>query len=75
LYGGTAGEVYDPNYHTDRDILKNTNVGVWIQISKGIVHAVATYGRSFDGFPAKTKREVGKREVAGFTRKGRKWII
>ena len=75
LYGGTAGEIYDPNYHTERDILKNMNGGAWIQISKGIAHAVATYGRSWEGFPAKTKRDVGKREVSRFTRKGGKWVI
>jgi Zn-dependent M28 family amino/carboxypeptidase len=75
LYGGTAGEIYDPNYHTDRDTLANLNVGPWIQISKGIAHAVATYGRSFEGFPTNAKREVGKRKLAGFMRKGGKWII
>jgi carboxypeptidase Q len=73
-FGGTAGIIYDPNYHTDRDILKNTNVGAWIQISKGIAHAVATYARSWEGFPAKTKRSVEKRESYNFQRKGGKWV-
>lgn len=73
LYGGTAGQIYDPNYHTSRDILANTNVGVWVQMAKGIAHAVATYGRSFESLPAKTKRSE-KREVHTYQRKGGKWV-
>jgi Zn-dependent M28 family amino/carboxypeptidase len=73
LYGGTAGQIYDPNYHTAQDILANTNVGVWIQMAKGIAHAVATYGRSFETLPAKTKRSE-KREVHMYQRKGGKWV-
>jgi hypothetical protein len=26
LYGGAAGQIYGLNYHTDRDVLANTNV-------------------------------------------------
>jgi carboxypeptidase Q len=74
-YGGTIGAIYDPNYHTANDTLANLNVGPWIQISKGIAHAVATYGRSFESLPAKTKRDVGKRGVSTFKRKGGKWVI
>lgn len=84
IYGGTAGEIYDPNYHTDRDILANTNSSAWFELSKGIAHAVATYATSWEGFPAKAKRDVvaakQKRtaavQTAGKpTRKGGKWII
>lgn len=73
LYGGTAGTIYDPNYHTAKDILANTNVGVWIQLTKGIAHAVATYGRSFATLPPKVKRNE-KREVTTYQRKGGKWV-
>ncbi|PMD51227.1 putative leucine aminopeptidase 2 [Hyaloscypha bicolor E] len=73
LYGGTAGQIYDPNYHTAQDILANTNVGVWVQMAKGIAHAVATYGRSFETLPAKTKRSE-KREAHTYQRKGGKWV-
>ncbi|KUJ17171.1 putative leucine aminopeptidase 2 [Mollisia scopiformis] len=73
LYGGTAGEIYDPNYHTARDTLENLNVGVWVQLTKGIAHAVASYGRSFETLPAKMKANE-KREVHTFNRKGGKWL-
>lgn len=75
LYGGTAGIIYDPNYHTARDTVENLNVGVWIQLTKGIAHAVATYGRSFATLPPKAKRDLSvKREVQTFQRKGGKWV-
>lgn len=73
LYGGTAGQIYDPNYHTAKDTLENLNVGVWVQMAKGIAHAVATYGRSFATLPAKIKRHE-RREVKAFQRKGGKWL-
>lgn len=72
-YGGTAGQIYDPNYHTARDTLENLNVGVWIQMVKGIAHAVATYGRSFETLPPKTKRSE-RRDVHAYQRKGGKWL-
>ncbi|KAI9047093.1 hypothetical protein LZ554_009166 [Drepanopeziza brunnea f. sp. 'monogermtubi'] len=74
-YGGVIGAIYDPNYHTAQDTVENTNVGVWIGITKGIAHAVATYGRSWDSFPAQTKRSapVKKRDL-GFQRKGNKLL-
>lgn len=77
-YSGTEGIIYDPNYHTARDTVENLNVGVWIQLTKGIAHAVATYGRSFESLPAKIKRSEGQREKRGvserFQRKGWKWV-
>lgn len=73
LYGGTAGQIYDPNYHTARDTLENLNVGVWIQLAKGIAHAVATYARSFETLPPKMKRNE-RRDVQTFKRKGGKWV-
>jgi Zn-dependent M28 family amino/carboxypeptidase len=74
IFGGTAGIILDPNYHTAQDVLKNLNVGSWIQISKAIAHAVATYARSWEGFPA---RVLTKREAApkfDFKRAGPLWL-
>lgn len=51
LFGGTANITYDPNYHSAKDTVSNLNVGAWIQNTKGVAHAVATYGTSWDGFP------------------------
>jgi Zn-dependent M28 family amino/carboxypeptidase len=48
LYGGKAGVAYDVNYHLAGDTIKNINMGAWIQNTKAIAHAVATYGRSFE---------------------------
>ncbi|KAK0105025.1 hypothetical protein ONS96_004430 [Cadophora gregata f. sp. sojae] len=74
IWGGTAGAILDPNYHTAKDTLENLNVGVWIQMTKGIAHAVATYARSFASLPPKgAKRSVEKRDVT-FQRKGGKWV-
>jgi carboxypeptidase Q len=72
LYGGTAGQTYNPNYHTDRDILVNYNVGVGVQMAKEITHAVATYGRNCKTLPANVKRSE-KSATQKFPRKGRKW--
>ncbi|KAI1487969.1 leucine aminopeptidase [Biscogniauxia mediterranea] len=49
--GGTAGIIYDPNYHTAADNITNLNPGVFETMSRGIAHAVATYGTSWQGFP------------------------
>lgn len=46
LFGGKAGVAYDVNYHQVGDTVKNLNVGAWIQNSKAIAHAIATYARS-----------------------------
>ncbi|EPE27057.1 Zn-dependent exopeptidase [Glarea lozoyensis ATCC 20868] len=75
IFGGTAGIILDPNYHTAQDTLKNLNVGVWVQMTKGIAHAVATYARSWEGFPTRvTKRDASVSTVYKPTRKGGLWI-
>lgn len=60
IFGGTAGIILDPNYHTAQDTVKNLNVGPWVQITKAIAHAVATYAVSWEGFPL---RVLEKREA------------
>ncbi|CZS91396.1 related to aminopeptidase Y precursor, vacuolar [Rhynchosporium graminicola] len=74
IWGGTAGAILDPNYHTARDTLENLNVGVWVQMTKGIAHAVATYARSFASLPLKSKRSVVAKRDATFQRKGGKFL-
>lgn len=56
LFGGKAGVAYDVNYHAVGDTVQNLNVGAWIQNSKAIAHAVATYARSLESLG------LGKRE-------------
>lgn len=41
----------DPNYHTARDTVANMNSTVFVEITKAIAHAVATYAVSFDSLP------------------------
>lgn len=47
LFGGKAGVASDVNYHGVGDTIKNLNVGAWLQNTKAIAHAVATYAVSF----------------------------
>jgi Zn-dependent M28 family amino/carboxypeptidase len=45
-YGGTAGELCDPNYHTAKDDLTNLNYTIEKQMLKGLAYAVYTYGKT-----------------------------
>ena len=45
-YGGTAGESYDPNYHTAADDLDNINRQSLDELSDAAAYAVETYARS-----------------------------
>ncbi|TQV92437.1 hypothetical protein V2A60_007131 [Cordyceps javanica] len=51
LFGGVAGEWYDKNYHQIGDDVSNLNLEAWEVNTKLIAHTVATYARSFEGFP------------------------
>jgi hypothetical protein len=53
LFGGTAGQSYDLNYHKAGDDRSNVNFEAWVPNAKAIAHAVATYAQSFDSLPAK----------------------
>jgi Zn-dependent M28 family amino/carboxypeptidase len=43
IYGGTAGEPYDPCYHQACDDISNLNVKALNQMSDGVAHATLTY--------------------------------
>nr|WP_184638907.1 M20/M25/M40 family metallo-hydrolase [Streptomonospora salina] len=45
-YGGTAGEDFDPNYHTPADDIDNVNWRAIDELSGGVAHAVETYSES-----------------------------
>jgi len=51
MFGGTAGEPYDRNYHLEEDDLSNVNRTALLVNARAIAHALATYARSFEGFP------------------------
>ncbi|RDL31887.1 Peptide hydrolase [Venustampulla echinocandica] len=61
LFGGTAGDWYDPCYHQLCDDLTNLAIDAWEFNSKLIAHSVATYAISFDGFPKRIKTPGVKR--------------
>lgn len=54
-FGGKAGEWFDSCYHQLCDGLDNVNYETWVINTQLIAHSVATYGKSFDGFP---KRDI-----------------
>ncbi|GEQ70402.1 hypothetical protein JCM33374_g4079 [Metschnikowia sp. JCM 33374] len=54
-FGGKAGEWFDPCYHQLCDDLSNPDYEAWVINTKLIAHSVATYAKSFEGFP---EREV-----------------
>ncbi|KAL3478116.1 hypothetical protein BJX99DRAFT_269503 [Aspergillus californicus] len=54
MFGGVAGDWYDPCYHQLCDNLINVNTTAWEINSKLVAHTVATYALSFEGFPART---------------------
>ncbi|KAF2464451.1 Zn-dependent exopeptidase [Lindgomyces ingoldianus] len=51
MFGGKAGEWYDPCYHQLCDNVGNVNETAWVVNTKLIAHSVATYARSFEDFP------------------------
>ncbi|OJJ02275.1 hypothetical protein ASPVEDRAFT_83784 [Aspergillus versicolor CBS 583.65] len=70
MFGGIAGDWYDPCYHQLCDDLGNVNATAWEINSKLVAHTVATYAVSFDGFPKRTgtssnSMEVEKRKYHG----------
>ncbi|KAK6457304.1 aminopeptidase yscIII transferrin receptor [Scheffersomyces xylosifermentans] len=56
-FGGSAGKWFDPCYHQLCDDLSNPDYDAWVANTKLIAHSVATYAKSFKGFP---KREFKK---------------
>ncbi|KAI1505242.1 peptidase family M28 [Biscogniauxia marginata] len=55
MFGGKAGDWYDPCYHQLCDDVGNVNETAWLLNTQLIAHSVATYAISFDGFPERTK--------------------
>ncbi|WP_308192595.1 M20/M25/M40 family metallo-hydrolase [Nocardioides sp. CFH 31398] len=46
LFGGTAGELYDPNYHTPTDNLENVAVGPLHTMADAVGHMAITLAKS-----------------------------
>lgn len=58
LFGGKAGDWYDPCYHQLCDDVGNNNVTAWELNTKLVAHSVATYAVSFKGFPERESAAV-----------------
>ncbi|KAI0140013.1 Zn-dependent exopeptidase [Hypoxylon sp. NC0597] len=54
MFGGKAGEWYDPCYHQLCDDLGNVNSTAWLVNTKLVAHSVATFAVSFEGFPERS---------------------
>lgn len=54
MFGGKAGDWYDPCYHQLCDDLNNLDLDAWLLNTKLVAHSVATYAVSFDGFPKRS---------------------
>jgi Zn-dependent M28 family amino/carboxypeptidase len=64
IYGGTAGEPYDPCYHQPCDDMTNLSVKALDQLSDGVAHATLTYANDeeiFAGPSAVGARSFGAR--------------
>lgn len=68
IYGGTAGEAYDPCYHQECDDRDNVSSDAIDEMSGAIAHAVATYAVSTEGLgegsPAPEPRPSGSERKA-----------
>ncbi|KAF2850600.1 aminopeptidase-like protein Y [Plenodomus tracheiphilus IPT5] len=67
MFGGKAGDWYDPCYHQLCDDVGNVNETAWVVNTKLIAHSVATYARSLKGFP-KREFEVASKVYAEETK-------
>ncbi len=70
IYGGTAGEILDPNYHTPEDTIERINTTVLGQLADGAAHATATLtlskkGLYGDGARAKAKAKSAQSDYQG----------
>jgi len=55
MFGGKAGDWYDPCYHQLCDDLGNLNMTAFVVNTKLIAHSVATYAKSLKDFPKRTQ--------------------
>ena len=85
MFGGVAGEIMDPNYHTEFDTYDNLNFTAFLTMTKAMAASVAEYATSFESLssgnstgPSKAKRSMRLRGVgSNKVRKGHKsfWKI
>lgn len=62
-FGGKAGDWYDPCYHQLCDDVGNNNMTAWEVNTKLIAHSIATYAKSFKGFPERKAQDIAASQV------------
>ncbi|KAF2264264.1 Zn-dependent exopeptidase [Lojkania enalia] len=72
MFGGTAGEATDPNYHGAGDTVDNLNFDAFELHAKGIAAAVAKYATSFESLPPKDLEKRGLAAPLGRSRMRRR---
>ncbi|KAG8689217.1 hypothetical protein FRC08_011044, partial [Ceratobasidium sp. 394] len=63
LFGGKAGEAYDPNYHAKGDTYDNLNFDAFLVNAKASAHAVATFIQSTKVVDAEKAAGLTTRQV------------
>lgn len=56
MFGGKAGDWFDPAYHQLEDDVGNLNLTAWGVNSKLVAHTVGTYAASFEGYPKRVQK-------------------
>ncbi|KAF7592366.1 hypothetical protein BBP40_000350 [Aspergillus hancockii] len=75
MFGGVAGDWYDPCYHQLCDTVDNVNLTAWEWNTKLVAHSVATYARSFEGFPKRTKESLNAFATEGSKYHGPRLVL
>ncbi|RFU33484.1 hypothetical protein B7463_g2911, partial [Scytalidium lignicola] len=76
IFGGKAGDWYDPCYHQGCDGVGNLNLYAWEVNTKLVAHSVATYALSLDSFPQRTEIvELSEADRNPYSHSGRKPVI
>jgi Zn-dependent M28 family amino/carboxypeptidase len=71
IYGGTAGEQYDPCYHLACDTFDNISLGALDQMSDAAAHSVLTFAMTTSSVNGTDKaNEKGTKSVEGLEFKG-----
>ena len=68
IYGGTAGQPYDPCYHQACDTINNLSTKALNELGDGAAHAVMTLARSRTGFFEDGSFRTRARTAAAATR-------
>lgn len=53
MFGGVAGDAYDPNYHGAGDNMTNLALDAFYRNTRGVAYSLATYAASTDSLPPK----------------------